>query len=132
MHLPNSPEPRKGAVPRLRTASRRAARTGLLAFVGFWTWFIGSVMASEGAAAEPVTALAALWLTGVLAWWWPRPGAVALLVLGGSSLWFFADPTGRWNAATWLIVLPACVLALGVWAGAPRHARRAASATSRS
>lgn len=107
--------------PRVRTLARLAARIGLLLLVGFWTWFIVSVMVDEGAATEPIAMLAYLWFTGGLAWCRPRAGALALVVMAGLALWFLRDPNDRWNAATWLIALPACAIAAAAWIGAPRQ-----------
>jgi hypothetical protein len=82
-----------------------------------------SVMAMEGAAVTPVAMLGGLWAVAVLAWLRPRHGALALVALGAWSLWFFHDPAGRYNIATWMIALPAWAIAVLGWLGAPRHDR---------
>ncbi|MBL8727380.1 MAG: hypothetical protein JNM25_03040 [Planctomycetes bacterium] len=102
-------------------ALRLLARLSLLAWVGFWTWFIVSVMASEGAAIEPAVMLGGLWAVAALAWFRPRIGALALAALGAWSLWFFHDPSGRWHVSLWLIALPAGAIAACTWLGAPTH-----------
>jgi len=105
---PNDPTPTPPAVLRL------VARLGLLLWAGFWTWFMVSVMASEGVALEPIAMLSGLCTVTVLAWFRPRLGAATLVALSAWSLWCFRN-----DAAIWLIALPACTIAALMWPGAP-------------
>lgn len=98
-----------------QTTLRITARIGLLLWAGFWTWFLVSVMASEGVAIEPVAMLSGLCMVTTLAWCQPRPGAAALVLVAAWSLWCFRN-----HAAVWLIALPACAIAALTWLGAAR------------
>jgi hypothetical protein len=106
--------PTRPDTPTPPAALRLVARLGLLLWAGFWTWFMVSVMASEGIALEPVAMLSGLCTVTVLAWFRPRLGAVALVALSAWSLWCFRN-----GAAIWLIALPACAIAALAWLGAP-------------
>jgi hypothetical protein len=112
--MPTNDDP--GSLPR---TLRLLGRMLLLAWLGFWTWFIVSVMASEGVALEPVAMLAGLWAAATVAWFRPRAGALVLLILGAWALWFFHDPDGRWHVSLWLIAVPAGAIAMCTWLGAP-------------
>ena len=103
-------------IPRHRTL-RITACIALLLWAGLWTWFLVSVMASEGVAIEPVAMLSGLWMVTTLAWFQPRPGAAALVLVAAWSLWCFRN-----DAAVWLIALPACAIAALTWLGATRAA----------
>ncbi len=105
--------------PPRHTALLWLARTTLLLWLGFWTWFIVSVMASEGASPWPVGMLCGLWVIAAWSWFWPRTSALALVALAAWSLWFFRPPTGDASAPLWLIAVPACAIAALAWFTAP-------------
>lgn len=103
------------ATPPSRRVFRFAARLALLAWTGFWTWFIASVAISEWPATEPWLGLALLWALSLTAWLLPRAGAIVLLAFAAWSAWYFAGST-----ALLLIVGPPCAVAMLSWLGAPR------------
>ena len=103
---------------------RLVARGVLILWQLFWTWFVISVMATEGIATTPVLMLASFWCLGAVAWRWSCPGAIALVAFAGFSLWYFHN-----SAAVWLLALPAIVVAaLLAWSSRSSHAIHAARA----
>ena len=110
-----------GNPPSHRNVPRFFARTILLVWAGFWTWFVTMVMTSEPPAVEPVIALAILWATTALAWFFPRFGGLVLVALSTFWLWRFGN-----DAALWLIALPAWTAAALAFLGAPPAVSRGA------
>lgn len=102
---------------------RFAARIGLLAWAGFWTWFIVSVALSEPPAIEPWVGLTVLWAVAGTAWLLPRFGCVVLFAFAGWAAWYFGN-----DASIWLIAVPAVAVGLLGWLGARATVSRAATA----
>ena len=120
MEHPTVPDP----VTARQHVLRLVARGVLLLWQLFWTWFVVSVMATEGIATTPVLMLASFWCLGAVAWRWPRPGVIALVAFAVFSLWYFHN-----GAAVWLLALPAIVVAaLFAWSSRSSHAIHAARA----
>lgn len=104
---------------------RIVSRALVVAWAGFWAWFVIAVSLGEPPA--PPLWIPAAWLTSLAAlvvacWRWPVAGGA---LLAGAGIWagaFFANP---WARA--LLAAPAVVLGLVILAGALLHPRRLAS-----
>lgn len=97
-------------------ALRWILRGLLLAWAGFWTWFVG--MASLGEAPAPPWWIPAAWLAGLgalvgLAWRWPALGGLALLGAGGWAAAYFPSSGARALLAAPAIGLGLAYLVLG-------------------
>lgn len=103
------------ATPPSQRLFRVAARLALLAWAGFWTWFLACNAVSDWPAVQPWIGLGIVGALTVVAWKLPRIGAGALLAFAAWAAWFFAHST-----ALWLIVGPPCVIAALNLLGAPR------------
>lgn len=102
---------------------RLAARAALLAWAGFWTWFIVSVALSEPPAHEPWVGLAILWVVALVAWFLPRFGCGVLFAFAAWAAWFFGN-----DASIWLIATPAVAIGLLGLLGARTVSRDATTA----
>jgi len=95
---------RSGRVPRI------AQRAALLAWAGFWTWFVLAV--SFGEPPPPPWWIPAAWIASLSAlvfvgWRWPGIGGAALIAAGAASAAYFDHPGAR-------ALLSAPAFALGI------------------
>ncbi len=83
----------------------------VLAWAGFWAWFV--VMVSLGESPPPPWWIPVAWLAGlatsvVLVWKWPKVGGLALVASGVWAAVYFDNPSARA-----LLAAPALVLGIG-------------------
>src|SRR5262245_19311250 len=114
---------------RVSRVLRLVVRWLVLAWAGFWAWFVVAV--SIGEPPPPPLWIPAAWLAGltalvVLCWKRPVLGGLALLASGVWAFATFANPGARA-----LLAAPAIVLGLGClasgWSGRSRGANRSSS-----
>jgi len=80
---------------------RLALRVAILAWAGFWTWFVvldgPHDAATLGARTYGIMAaiLAGLWIPTAVAWRRPSAGAVCMAIAGVLALWFFPGAFAR-------------------------------------
>ncbi len=106
-----------------RRSVRAVGRIALFAWAGFWAWFLLAHVASEPPAPQPWIGLALVGALSLAAWFRPRLGALGLTAAGVWAAWFFGN-----TFAVTAITLPAALIAIACWLGAPRsdHASRVA------
>lgn len=90
-------------------------RVAILAWTGFWTWFVVVDGLHDARTLGPRTYgvmvgfLAALWGPTVLAWRRPRSGGLAFAVVGVAAFVLFRHPFARW-----VFALPPVLFALAL------------------
>ena len=91
--------------------TRFLGRAVLVAWAGFWTWFIGAHFVSEGwTAVKPGGTMLAIFLgVAAVGLRWPRLGSVVLLGAAGVAYWFFNNP-GAWSLLATPLVVAALLL----------------------
>lgn len=98
-----------------RRSVRVIGRVVLLAWAGFWAWFLFAHVVSEPPAPQPWVGLALVGALTLAAWFRPRLGALGLVAGGVWAAWFFGN-----TFAVTAIALPAGLIAVACWLGAPR------------
>ncbi|MCY2958868.1 MAG: hypothetical protein NTY35_01790 [Planctomycetota bacterium] len=80
---------------------RLLLRLAILAWAGFWTWFVVLDGLHDAVSLGPTTylimlaILAGLWIPTVAAWLRPLAGAVCMALAGALALWFFPGAFAR-------------------------------------
>lgn len=102
-------------------------RAAILAWVGFWTWFVVLDGLHDAQTLGPRTygimlaILAGLWIPTAVAWRRPTAGAVCMAIAGVFALWFFPGAFARGALAG----PPLAFAAALAWIGARDRARGA-------
>jgi len=79
-------------------------RLAILAWAGFWTWFVVLDGLTDAKSLGSVTylimlaILAGLWIPTAVAWRRPLAGAICMALAGAFALWFFP------GAAAWMLL----------------------------
>jgi hypothetical protein len=112
----------------LHAGFRLILRALLIAWAGFWAWFVLAV-SFGGKEAAPPWWIPAAWLSALallvfLGWRWPKAGGIALVTAGLAAAGFFHNPWARLLLAAPAILLGAGCLALrGRYSTAPGNLR---------
>lgn len=80
---------------------RLVSRIAILAWAGFWSWFVvvdgleDARTLGQSTYLIMLAILAGLWIPTVVAWRHARAGAVCMAIAGAAALWFFPGAFAR-------------------------------------